>query len=113
MCTAHQGFVRLAIAERATLVPVYVDGEAQCVGNAAPAFTAACYRWLGLPLAVPYLKGRPHVTVRYGRPIDASPEAHGAKGGGDAFEEIARAFWAELAALRADARAGGPCKEFS
>ena len=75
------------------LVPIFVDGECECVGNATPGFTAACYRLIGLPLSVPYLKGRPHVTVRYGRPIDAR---HGD------FEAVARAFWVELATLRTD-----------
>ena len=55
-----------------------------------PAFTRACYRRLGLPLSFPYWKGKPAVTVRYGKPIDAS--------GADLIKLGAK-FWAEFDAL--------------
>ena len=97
--TSHQGFLRLAVAEDAACVPVFVDGETSCVGNAAPALTRACYRYFGLPLSWTYLKSRPHLVVRYGRPV------YPVRGEGDVIEATARAFWNELAELRAKAEA--------
>ena len=73
------------------IVPVFVDNETACVGYAVPAFTKLAYRFLGIPVSIPYWKGKPKITVQYGSPIDAS---------GGEFDQVACAFWEGLAMLR-------------
>lgn len=94
----HSGFLRLAIAEGYTLVPMWVDGECEIMGNATPRMTQWCYSALGLPLSIPYWKGtKPKVTVRYGAPIRTN---------GADLASLSADFWAGLAKLRA--QGGGP-----
>jgi len=65
----HTGFLKFAVAEAMTLVPVFLHNEEKIVGNCIPGLTAWMYRCTGVPLSFPYWRTRPTATVYYGNPV--------------------------------------------
>ena len=69
VCREHSGFLRFAVAEGLTLVPIFLHNEEKIVGNLLPSLTEWMYQRTGVPLSFPFWRSRPNATIYYGNPV--------------------------------------------